>query len=458
MPRAHREGFDAALSAVTAGDVDVLVVWKLDRLSRRGIGQVGQVLDDLERAGGRLVSVKDGVDTAQPQGRVVIALLAEFARAESETMGMRVRSAKEAHRAAGRWLCGKPPYGYAIGPDRHLIRDEPAATIMREAVEDILGGKSLRTVCRGFNQRGIPTARGGLWRMNTLSAALGNPALAGLTPARHVKPDGTRAAGHPAPYRDQDTGEPVSCLAPGVDPIVSRSRQLRMQELLRSRLNHYTSSGRLAPIRQPSTSLASGGLSRCAGCGRALVTFGHSYRCRKTDADPNADCPSPASVAVAALDRALTGAWLQRLADETQGTRLRIEVAKMWLPQRRSKELLAWSAAELEVAEARSSLLEADEAYYIRHDLDLDRYQRVCTKLRARLDLAAANQRRLVQPATSTDPLLDAALVLKRWNAATVLEQRHLVRLALAEIRVSKALRRGGPFEAAERLAYRWLT
>lgn len=43
LRRAHREGFDAALAAVTAGDVGTLVVWKLDRLSRRGIGQVGQV-------------------------------------------------------------------------------------------------------------------------------------------------------------------------------------------------------------------------------------------------------------------------------------------------------------------------------------------------------------------------------------------------------------------------------
>ena len=117
---AHRDGFDAALAAVAAGEVDTLVVWKLDRLSRRGIGQVGQVLDQFERAGGRLVSVQDRLDTAQPQTRMIIALLSEFARAESETMGVRIKSAKQAQRAAGLWLSGKPPFGYAIAPDRRL--------------------------------------------------------------------------------------------------------------------------------------------------------------------------------------------------------------------------------------------------------------------------------------------------------------------------------------------------
>ncbi|MFJ4602094.1 recombinase family protein [Streptomyces griseoluteus] len=60
----ERKGFDAALAAITAGVVGTLVVWKLDRLSRKGIGQVGQVLDDIEKAGGRLVSVIDGLDTS----------------------------------------------------------------------------------------------------------------------------------------------------------------------------------------------------------------------------------------------------------------------------------------------------------------------------------------------------------------------------------------------------------
>ncbi|MEV4480000.1 recombinase family protein [Micromonospora coxensis] len=50
-----RAGFDAAISALTTGTVGTLVVWKVDRLSRHGMSQVGQVLDQVDKAGGRIV-------------------------------------------------------------------------------------------------------------------------------------------------------------------------------------------------------------------------------------------------------------------------------------------------------------------------------------------------------------------------------------------------------------------
>lgn len=67
-----RQGFDAAITAVTSGVVGVLIVWKLDRLSRKGIGEVGKALDDFSRVGGRLVSVMDGLDTANDSARVTM--------------------------------------------------------------------------------------------------------------------------------------------------------------------------------------------------------------------------------------------------------------------------------------------------------------------------------------------------------------------------------------------------
>ncbi|MFJ7592309.1 recombinase family protein [Streptomyces sp. NPDC097617] len=78
-----RKGFDAAITAATAGVVGVLIVWKLDRLSRKGIGEVSKALDDIGRVGGRLVSVVDGLDTKNDSARVTIAMLAELARNES---------------------------------------------------------------------------------------------------------------------------------------------------------------------------------------------------------------------------------------------------------------------------------------------------------------------------------------------------------------------------------------
>jgi site-specific DNA recombinase len=198
--QAHRDGFTAALNAVACGHVTTLVVWKLDRLSRGGIGQVGPLLDQLESVGGRLVSVKDGLDTAQPQARVIVALLSEFARAESETMGVRIKSAKEAQRARGEWLSGKPPYGYEIAQDRHLRPVEPAASLMRTVFEMIIAGHTLYAICAMLNDAGLRNARGSQFTTTVLSAAIRTPAYAGLTPARHVNAKGQHAAGIPAVY------------------------------------------------------------------------------------------------------------------------------------------------------------------------------------------------------------------------------------------------------------------
>ncbi|MFE3708087.1 recombinase family protein, partial [Streptomyces scopuliridis] len=68
-----RDGFDDALAAVTAGVVATLAVFKLDRLSRQGMGQVGLVLDSVAEAGGRIVSVRDGLDSSVSGQRIVFA-------------------------------------------------------------------------------------------------------------------------------------------------------------------------------------------------------------------------------------------------------------------------------------------------------------------------------------------------------------------------------------------------
>lgn len=320
---AHRDGFDAAVAAVGAGEVMTLVVWKLDRLSRRGIGQVGQVLDHFEKAGGRLVSVKDGLDTAHPQARMIIAVLSEFARAESVTMGVRVKSAKEAQRAAGLWLSGKPPFGYAIGGDRRLVPVEPAASMMREVFDLIIAGHSLVAICHRLNARGLRNSRGNLWRTSALSSAIRTPAYAGLTPSRRVNDHGRHAAGYPTIYRDVDTGAEVSCLSRGAKPIVSRTQQLAAFEVLQQRLEHY---GRGHVPRHPAHALLLRGLGRCANCDRALVTH-NGYRCRRFDTAGDLICTRPANAGVQAVDRRVAASWPQLVGSDAPESR---HYATLW--------------------------------------------------------------------------------------------------------------------------------
>lgn len=438
---AQRDGFECALAAVMDGEVSTLVVWKLDRLSRRGIGQVGQVLDQFEKVGARLVSVEDRLDTAQPQARMIIALLSEFARAESETIGLRVKSAKAAQRAAGLWLSGKPPFGYAIAPDRRLVPVEPAASMMRDVFAMIVAGHTLTTICRHLNQSGLRNSRGRLWRTSALSEAIKTPAYAGLTPNRHVTAEGRHAAGHPTVFRDEDTGQEVSCLTAGAKPIVSRTHQLAAFEALQGRLEHY---GRGTVPRRPAHALLLRGLGRCASCERPLVTH-NGYRCRRTDTAGDVVCTRPANAGVDAIDRRVAAAWRDLVCTGgPAAAQLRRTVAQRWAPVPR--RLTGWGRLQAELDDLHVRLADADDARYVRGDLDAARHARVASTLIrriARVQAALAD----TQPRINTAPLDDPGYVSELWNRSSHDERRELLRLAWSTILIAKAAKPGGHFD-----------
>jgi site-specific DNA recombinase len=216
---AGRKGLTEALTAVSSGVVGTLVVWKLDRLSRQGIGQVGQLLEDIGEAGGRLVSVQDDLDTADSSDRRMIEMLAEQARSESENLSLRVRSAKQYLRSQGRWIGGAPPYGLVIH-DGRLAVDPVTGPVVRQIADRILAGASLVEVARWLNDSGVPSPRGGRWGVGSIAQLVRSPAIAGLLPET-LKHDDGRYSGSVIPWRDPDTGEPVTIMSPGQRSLIS---------------------------------------------------------------------------------------------------------------------------------------------------------------------------------------------------------------------------------------------
>lgn len=200
----QRRGLDAALAAVTAGIVRTLVVWRLDRFSRQGIGEVGLALDKIEKAGARLVSVTENLDTSEAQGRLLVSTLSEMARAESEALGFRVRSAKAHLRNSGLWIGGQPPYGLVVRGGR-LHRDPVRGSVVQEIARRILAGATLLTVARWLNEQGIPSPRGGEWQVGSIAQLLRGPALAGVLPETVRKPDGTGYTSRVRAWRDPVT-------------------------------------------------------------------------------------------------------------------------------------------------------------------------------------------------------------------------------------------------------------
>jgi DNA invertase Pin-like site-specific DNA recombinase len=111
----ERPGLRKALAAARAGRFDVLLVYRVDRFTRR-IRDLVALLDDLDTAGVAFRSATEPFDTSTAAGRMLVQMLGVFAGFEREMIIDRVVSGMERKAAKGRWTLGKAPFGYTIDP------------------------------------------------------------------------------------------------------------------------------------------------------------------------------------------------------------------------------------------------------------------------------------------------------------------------------------------------------
>lgn len=448
-----RAGFDAALAALTSGVVGTLIVWKLDRLSRQGMGQVGLVLDDLDKAQGRLVSVQDGLDSSTTNARLVIEMLSELARAESANIGLRVRSAKEHLRSSGRWIGGKAPYGL-VARDGRLYVDPKTGPVVREIARRVLDGTSVTKVTLWLNAESIPSPRGKKWGTGSVAQLLRGPATAGLLPETVKKADGSGYTGTVRPWRDPETGETVSIMGEGEEPLISPADQARILTAFAERTRLSTYGGATGALQGESRHLLTG-LLRCAGCGNRMSKQGNSYRCQT--ARLGRTCQAPGGAYQVALDEAVTEAWVRRLTTAEPGDPLLDAVADRWTAQHDPEAVAKRDSVLAALDQERAALAALDEVHFVHRRLPADRYAPLAEALSRRIEglerTLAANR----IPEADISSLLDPVLVREAWAAAEVKERRDFLRLALLEVRVSRGIR-GRRFDPASRLAFVWAT
>ncbi len=110
-----------------------LIVWAFDRATRKGMAEAGSMLETIEKAGGRMVSVTDGVDTDDPTARLMLAIRAEMARDEMTKLGDRVKRGKDEQRRRGEYLGGALQYGLLRDKDAEygVSVDHEAAEVLR---------------------------------------------------------------------------------------------------------------------------------------------------------------------------------------------------------------------------------------------------------------------------------------------------------------------------------------
>jgi site-specific DNA recombinase len=235
-----RPGLQAALELARTGKVDLLLVYRVDRLSRK-VRQLAQLAEELDRVGVALRSATEPFDTGAAAGRMMLQMLAVFAEFEHATIVDRVTAGIERRAKEGRWATGKLPFGYCRNDDKDVIPDGREAPVVRRVFQlytrDRLGTTS---IARLLTEECAPApARG--WQPAVVQWLLENEAYLGRVHWR---------------------GESY----PGLhDPLVDEQTFQAAQALLRERGQDLT-------LRRGNRSdFLLSGVMRCGRCKRAYI-------------------------------------------------------------------------------------------------------------------------------------------------------------------------------------------
>jgi DNA invertase Pin-like site-specific DNA recombinase len=124
----QRPALQAILAAIKAGEVDVVVVYKVDRLTR-SLPDFAKIVDVLDAAKASFVSVTQAFNTTTSMGRLTLNVLLSFAQFEREVTGERIRDKIAASKAKGMWMGGLPPLGYDVRDRKLIINPGEADTV-----------------------------------------------------------------------------------------------------------------------------------------------------------------------------------------------------------------------------------------------------------------------------------------------------------------------------------------
>jgi len=125
----NRPSLKRMLADVEDGHIDVVVVYKIDRLSR-SLSDFAKMVDLFDQHGVTFVSVTQQFNTTTSMGRLTLNILLSFAQFEREVTGERIRDKIAASKARGMWMGGTPPLGYDVR-DRKLVVNEAEAELVR---------------------------------------------------------------------------------------------------------------------------------------------------------------------------------------------------------------------------------------------------------------------------------------------------------------------------------------
>ena len=183
----ERPGIKQLMADMQAGRVDVIVVYKVDRLTR-SLADFAKIVEVLDKANASFVSVTQALNTTTSMGRLTLNELLSFAQFELEATGERIRDKVAASKKKGMSMGGPVPLGYVVRDRKLVVAEEDAATVRHiftryaavrsmPVLIDELGDAGVRTKLRtckdGKQFGGVP------FTLGPLSYLLNNPVYVG---------------------------------------------------------------------------------------------------------------------------------------------------------------------------------------------------------------------------------------------------------------------------------------
>jgi site-specific DNA recombinase len=234
-----RPGLQAALDLARQGRIDQLLVYRIDRLSRK-VRQLASIAEELDTLNVILRSATEPFDTGSAAGRMMLQMLGVFAEFEHATIVDRVTSGIERRAREGRWPNGRIPFGYARNEQKQLIPDDRTAPVIRRVFTWYAAGRmGAAAIARRLDDEHAPAPPRG-WQPAVVLWILANEAYVGKVHWREQTFPGLHE-----PLIDQDTFD-------------------RAQALLKERGGDWTH-------RAARAEFLLSGLLRCGRCRRAYV-------------------------------------------------------------------------------------------------------------------------------------------------------------------------------------------
>src|SRR5438874_967348 len=161
----ERPALQQLLADVRAGTIDIVLVYKVDRLTR-SLADFAKLIELFDAHGVSFVSVTQSFNTSSSMGRLTLNVLLSFAQFERELIGERVRDKIAASKRKGIWVGGPVPLGYAA-VDKKIVVVEVEAAAVRTIFARYLELGSVRALAEELDRRGIRSKPRGLSNART---------------------------------------------------------------------------------------------------------------------------------------------------------------------------------------------------------------------------------------------------------------------------------------------------